>query len=276
MPITPEEALGAPKWQRAPFRFENVERNAALREQGQAPKVMKTGTTIVGVVYKDGVVLGADTRAGAGTTVADKNCQKLHPIAPNMYAGGAGTSADCDQVATMAEKSLAVHRFTTGKMSRGCHAETILRNHLYRYQGYVSAYYVLGGVDVDGPFLYSIAAYGTTMRQPFVSDGSGGLAAMAVLERRYRDDLTEEEAKEIAADAISAGQRNDCGSGGYVDLCVIKSTEPGKVDVDYLRPYRKTHERITESRAPDLPKGATPILSEKVEQAFEVKMEVDK
>lgn len=54
----------------------------------------KTGTTIVGVVYKDGVIIAADTRATAGTIVADKNCEKIHYLAPNIYCSGAGTAAD--------------------------------------------------------------------------------------------------------------------------------------------------------------------------------------
>jgi 20S proteasome subunit beta 2 len=46
------------------------------------------------VIYKDGVVLGADTRATAGTIVADKNCDKIERIADNMWCAGAGTAAD--------------------------------------------------------------------------------------------------------------------------------------------------------------------------------------
>jgi len=38
------------------------------------------------VVFKDGVVLGADTRATGGDIVADKNCMKIHPLAPNMVS----------------------------------------------------------------------------------------------------------------------------------------------------------------------------------------------
>ena len=57
-----------------------------LRGTGLAFKnAMKTGTTISGVVFKDGVVLGADTRSTNGETVADKNCEKIHYIAPNIY-----------------------------------------------------------------------------------------------------------------------------------------------------------------------------------------------
>lgn len=48
------------------------------------PKATKTGTTIVGIIYKDGVILGADTRATEDTTVADKNCEKIHYLASNM------------------------------------------------------------------------------------------------------------------------------------------------------------------------------------------------
>lgn len=45
------------------------------------------------MTFQDGIVLGADTRATAGTVVADKNCEKIHYIAPNMFCCGAGTAA---------------------------------------------------------------------------------------------------------------------------------------------------------------------------------------
>ena len=62
----------------------------------QAPKLTKTGTTIAGVIFKDGVILGADTRATAGTIVADKNCDKIHHISSNIQCCGAGTAADTE------------------------------------------------------------------------------------------------------------------------------------------------------------------------------------
>ena len=80
------------------FSFENCKRNAFLAGNGfKAPKMTKTGTTICAIVFKDGVVLGADTRSTGGDMVADKNCEKLHYVAPNMYCAGAGTAADCDK-----------------------------------------------------------------------------------------------------------------------------------------------------------------------------------
>ncbi len=43
------------------------------------------------------MVLGADTRSTAGTTVADKNCEKIHYLADNIYCCGAGTAADTEK-----------------------------------------------------------------------------------------------------------------------------------------------------------------------------------
>lgn len=60
-------------------------RNALLVNKGFVPpKAVSTGTTIVGIIFKDGVILGADTRATEGPIVSDKNCEKIHYLAPNM------------------------------------------------------------------------------------------------------------------------------------------------------------------------------------------------
>lgn len=67
------------------YYFTENYRNESLLKGGfKLPKVTKTGTTIVGIVFKDGVVLGADTRATSGNIVADKNCEKIHFLAKNM------------------------------------------------------------------------------------------------------------------------------------------------------------------------------------------------
>lgn len=53
-------------------------RNNYLSTKGiPLPKATSTGTTIVGCLFKDGVVLGADTRATGGDIVMDKNCEKV-------------------------------------------------------------------------------------------------------------------------------------------------------------------------------------------------------
>lgn len=86
--------------QDAGFSFENYKRNQVALKQGSGLPMnhKKTGTTIVGVVCKDGVVLATDTRATGGSIVMEKLCQKLHYMSPNIWCAGAGTAADCDKV----------------------------------------------------------------------------------------------------------------------------------------------------------------------------------
>ena len=79
------------------FNFSNQTRNSKLVSTKQNNNYKKTGTTIVGVLCPEGVVLAADTRATAGF-VAEKNCSKIHYIAPNIRSCGAGTAADLQYV----------------------------------------------------------------------------------------------------------------------------------------------------------------------------------
>ncbi|TFK08470.1 Proteasome subunit beta type-7 [Platysternon megacephalum] len=219
------------------FGFENCARNALLEaeltKKGlRLPAARKTGTTIAGVVFKDGIVLGADTRATEGMVVADKNCSKIHFISPNIYCCGAGTAADTDMTTQLISSNLELHSLSTGRLPRVVTANRMLKQMLFRYQGYIGAALVLGGVDVSGPHLYSIYPHGSTDKLPYVTMGSGSLAAMAVFEDKFKPDMEEEEAKQLVRDAISAGIFNDLGSGSNIDLCVISKNK-----LDFLRPY---------------------------------------
>lgn len=242
------------------FSFENVQRNVNLATDGyKPPKVLKTGTTIVGVVFEGGVVLGADTRATEGNVVADKVCKKIHYMAPNIMCCGAGTAADTEMVTQMISSNLTLHRLETGKQSRVVEALTMLKGYLYQYQGHISAALVLGGVDVEGPFLATVAPHGSTDRLPYVTMGSGSIAAMSILETGYRDGMTAEDAKKLVHAAISAGIFNDPYSGTNVDLCVItpKGTE-------MLIGYDKPNERKFPKQHIAFKPGTAPILREEI------------
>lgn len=248
------------------FSFENVERNLNLVKEGYAPpRTLKTGTTIVGVVFKDGVVLGADTRATEGNIVADKRCQKIHYMAPNIMCCGAGTAADTEAVTSMVSSQLYLRRLETGKQSRVIQALTLLKRHLYRYQGHVSAALVLGGVDVEGPFLATIAPHGSTDRLPFVTMGSGSIAAMAAMESGFKDDMTCEEAKALVVSAIHKGIFNDPFSGTQVDVCVIT-----KNSTEVLIGYDKPNEREFPRQRYNFPPGTTLISHEEIQKFVEI------
>merc|ERR1712168_1401645 len=149
------------------FNFENCKRNAVLEADVtklgcSLPAARKTGTTICGIVFKDGIVLGADTRATEGMIVADKNCSKIHYISPNIYCCGAGTAADTEMTTQIISSNLELHALSTGRLPRVATACRMLKQMLFRYQGYIGAALVLGGVDCNGPHLYSIYPHGST------------------------------------------------------------------------------------------------------------------
>ncbi|XP_044267960.1 proteasome subunit beta type-7-like [Tribolium madens] len=242
------------------FSFANCKRNAVLETKGfPVPKATKTGTTIVGITYKDGVILGADTRATEDTTVSDKNCEKIHYLAPNMYCCGAGTAADTEQTTQMISSQLELHRLFTNRIPRVATANQMLKQYLFRYQGYIGAALVLGGVDVTGPHLYSIYPHGSTDKLPYTTMGSGSLAAMAVFESRWKPDLDEEEGVKLVRDAIAAGIFNDLGSGSNVDVCIIR-----KGSVDYRRTYDEANKKGVRQSSYQYPKGTTSVLKSKV------------
>ena len=96
------------------------------------PKAIKTGTTIAGIVFEDGVILGADTRATEGNIVADKNCSKIHYLTNNMYCCGAGTAADTEMTTKMISSQLELHGLNTGKIVPVCVANRLLKQYLFK------------------------------------------------------------------------------------------------------------------------------------------------
>ncbi|XP_017009041.2 proteasome subunit beta type-7 isoform X1 [Drosophila takahashii] len=216
---------------RCGFNFVNCRRNAELLAQGyEPPKAIRTGTSIVGIIYKDGVILGADTRATEGPIVSDKNCSKIHHLQNHIYCCGAGTAADTEMMTLMTSSELDMHQLNTGRQVPVVCASMLLRRTLFRYQGHIGAALVMGGVDRTGPQIYCIYPCGSNDKIPYAAMGSGTLAAMSVLEHGWRPDLDREQGKQLVREAISAGVFNDLGSGSNIDLCVI--TRKG---AEYLR-----------------------------------------
>lgn len=99
---------------------------------------------------------------------------------------------------------------------------TMLKQMLFQYQGHIGAALVLGGIDPTGPHLFTVAPHGSTDKLPYVTMGSGSLAAMAVFESSWKPNMTRDEAKNLVVKAISAGIFNDLGSGSNCDVCVIE------------------------------------------------------
>ncbi|KAF5373591.1 hypothetical protein D9758_000803 [Tetrapyrgos nigripes] len=242
------------------FDFSNQLRNNFLTEKGlPLPKATSTGTTIVGCLFEDGIILGADTRATEGPIVADKNCEKIHYITESIRCCGAGTAADTEFVTAFISSNMEMHALTHGRKPRVVTAMTMLKQYLFRYQGHVGAALVLGGVDVTGPHLFTIHPHGSTDKLPYVTMGSGSLAAMAVFESSWRPNMPREDALQLVKDAISAGIFNDLGSGSNVDACIITANH-----TEMLRNVEMPNQRVQKERTYVFRRGTTAWKKESI------------
>lgn len=247
--------------------FDNYLRNQYLSDHGvKVPGATSTGTTIVGCRFNGGVVIAADTRATAGNIVADKNCEKLHRMAPNIWCAGAGTAADNDQVTKLEASNIELHALSTNRQPRVISVLTHLKQYLFKYQGHIGAYLIVAGVDPTGPHLYSIHAHGSTDVGYYLSLGSGSMAAMAVLEANWKQDLTREEAINLCAEAIEAGIWNDLGSGSNVDVCVMEVGKPSQL----YRNLRTPNQRATKSQSYKFKRGTTAVLDSRVRDLVDI------
>ncbi|KAF3907488.1 hypothetical protein AA313_de0200557 [Arthrobotrys entomopaga] len=224
------------------FDFSNHTRNAALMAAGMpAPKI------------------AADTRATSGPIVADKNCEKLHYISPQIWCAGAGTAADTEFTTAITSSNLELHSLSTGRKPRVVTCMTMLKQHLFKYQGHIGAYLVVAGCDPTGSHLYTVHAHGSTDRLPYVTMGSGSLAAMSVFETQWKKGIDRDGAVKLCSDAILAGIFNDLGSGSNCDVCVIT---PDKATL--MRNYITPNVRVPKELNYKFVKGTTAVLQEKI------------
>ena len=185
-------------------------------------QIMK-GTTTVGLIFKDGVVLATEMRATMGNLIASKRAKKIYKITPRIAMTTAGGVGDAQQLVRIMQVECSLYEMRRGKtMSVGA-ASTLLSNYLNQNRYY--PYYVqllMGGFDEGGPSVYSVDAMGgATREEEIVATGSGSPFAYGVLEDQYRPDMTEEEAKDLAIRAVRSAMRRDAGSGENIMVVVI-------------------------------------------------------
>ena len=181
---------------------------------------IKTGTTTLGFVYKDGLVLAADRRVSAGNLVFS-HFQKIDRISSSIGITMAGSVADVQTLIKIMQSEVALYEVRSGaKMSTkaavGLFA-TILFNNRFSL---IPSGFIIGGYDVK-PEIYSLDTAGTRMPDKYTSIGSGSVITLGVLETEYKDNMSEEEAVKLAHKAISTSIRRDVYTGDGVDIILV-------------------------------------------------------
>ena len=179
------------------------------------------GTTTVGITCKDGVVFASERRASMGNLVAHKVAEKIFKIDNHIAATIAGSVADAQSLMKIISAETALYRLRNGKDISLEAAAAVSSNILHSSPAHVQT--LIGGVDDTGASIYSLDAAGGMIKDTFISTGSGSTFAYGVLEDRFHEDITVEEAKELALRAIKAATERDTYSGnGFLVAEVTK------------------------------------------------------
>lgn len=198
-----------------------------------------TGTTTVGIVTKDGVVLGTEHRATMDYIIAHKVAKKLYQIDRNLGMTTAGLVGDIQVLVRYARAEAALYRLKRNQLMSVESLATLLSNILNstKYFPYWVSILV-GGYDNRGYRLFSVDAAGGAIEDKYAAAGSGSLFVYGVLEDRYREGLTLEEGIEIAVRGIRAAMSRDAASGDGIEIATITKEEGFKyVSEEVIKRY---------------------------------------
>ncbi len=193
-------------------------------DQEQIEKIIKSGTTTVGIIVKEGVVMASDSQATAGYTVASKTAQKLFEINQYTAATIAGGVADCQYIINQLRALSRLKELEHERVPEPKYAASVCRNILFSGRSYFLSMMIIGGYSLmeKSGKLYGIDLLGALYEESsFISFGSGSPFSLGLLESEWKPDLTSAKGVDLIKTAISASKERDSGSGFKLQICTI-------------------------------------------------------
>ena len=131
-----------------------------------APIDVKHGTTTIGILCKDGIILAADKRATVGGLIADKKSQKIYTLSDKMAVTMAGTVSDAQLLLKLMRAELKLKQLRTERDPTVRETANLLAGMIYSNIRKFSvipgiSHFLMGGVDKDGFHLYDLFADGS-------------------------------------------------------------------------------------------------------------------
>ncbi|XP_052209937.1 proteasome subunit beta type-6-like [Diospyros lotus] len=182
------------------------------------------GTTIIGVTYDGGVVLGADSRTSTGMYVANRASDKITQLTDNVYVCRSGSAADSQIVSDYVRYFLHQHTIQLGQPATVKVVANLVRLMSYNNKNMLQTGLIVGGWDkYEGGKIYGIPLGGTVIEQPFAIGGSGSSYLYGFFDQSWKEGMTEEEAEQLVVKAVSLAIARDGASGGVVRTVTINS-----------------------------------------------------
>ncbi|WMW22648.1 archaeal proteasome endopeptidase complex subunit beta [Methanolobus mangrovi] len=199
------------------------------------------GTTTVGIVCNDGVVLATEQRATMGNFIASKTAKKVYQIDDLVAMTIAGSVGDAQQIVRVMSVESKLYKMRRKESMTIKGLTTLLSNMLSGQRYYpLMVQLLVGGYDKNGPSIYSLDALGGSIEETkAVSTGSGSPFAYGVLEDRYKEDMNTDEGVELAVRALHNAMKRDSASGENIDVVVIKKDSYTRLDMEDVKKMRE-------------------------------------
>ena len=180
------------------------------------------GTTTIGVVCSDGVVLATDTRVISGFFVAHKRGKKVFQLDDHLAMTIAGTVADAQTVVDVLKANARLFRLDKGRPMPVSAAARLTANILFSARvAPLELQAIIGGVDPTGPHLFALDPFGSLTEEKCFSTGSGSPVAFGVLESEYHEGMSIKEAIPLVVRAVDSAMKRDAGSGDSFDVAIV-------------------------------------------------------
>ena len=183
-----------------------------------------TGTTTLGVVCKDGIILASDTRAIMGRFVAHKRAKKVFKINDHLAMTIAGGVAVAQKIVDLFQANSFLFSFNYSRSISVPAAARMISNILFSYReagAPLPLQLLIGGIDESGPHLFSLDPFGSLTGEKMVSTGSGSPIAYGVLEDVYQEDRSVGEMLPLVVRAVNSAMKRDVASGDSFDVSLV-------------------------------------------------------
>ena len=196
---------------------------------------LKTGTTTLALLCKEGVVLAADKRATSGYLISHKKFDKIINITDNIAVTVAGTVSDVQLLVKYIRAELKLKLIRTERESSVKEAANLLSMMVYGNIRKLSlipgiSHFLVGGKDETGFHIYDLAPDGSIIDiDDYTTSGSGSVMVYGVLETLYRENMSVDEGVKLAAKSINAAVQRDIASGNGIDIITITKEGVKKV-----------------------------------------------
>jgi len=198
------------------------------------------GTTTVGVVCTDGIVLASEQRATMGHFIASKTAKKVYQIDDLVGMTTAGSVGDAQQLVRLVSVESQLYKMRRNESMTIKGIATLMSNFLNANRYYpMMVQLVIGGVDKNGPAIYSLDPMGGSIEETRISaTGSGSPMAYGVLEDQYKEDMAVKEGLDLAIRAIHNAMKRDSASGENIDVVVITKEAFKRLDPEEVKSKR--------------------------------------